>query len=86
MKIEEVKKRIADMQSCVNNLVKLQDFALFLDKSRDLKADEKLISGIEEDANLSNSFRNLMSSSAGYLLDEIKRLQKLIDNAEIKID
>ena len=45
-----------------------------------------LISGIEEEANLSNSFRNLMSSSAGYLLDEIKRLQKLIDNAEIKID
>ena len=45
----------------------------------------KIYGALEDGANLNNSLRNLASKTIKNIDDEIARLKKIIENAEVKI-
>ncbi len=80
MKVMDVVKRIDDLDNIYNNMIKIQECCL---KNEDAK---ECIKELEAKAQLNNTLRNLASSTAIYISDEIRRLNTIIDNAIVKID
>lgn len=80
MTVKEARQRITCMHDVYDNAMKIQECCL---KNKDAK---ECVKELEEMAQLNNSLRNFATSTASYISDEIKRLEKIIDNAVIKID
>lgn len=85
MTVKEVKDKIVRLQESYQNLVRLQNFFLGVydvpeETIKDLK------NNIEEMAHLSIPIRDLCSTSAKFLSDEIERLNNAIDNTSVKVN
>lgn len=82
MTVKEVKGQIEKLECDYRNMIKLQDYFMGHTKST-----EETVSAtrteIEDGANLSRPVRDLCSSVAKMLSDEIKRLNNIIDNAVV---
>lgn len=82
MKVIEVKKKIADLKSNYDNMVNLQEYFLGHTSAEDYKEIQKKL---EDDASLDCNLRSLCSVVAKTLREEIERLEKAIDNADIRL-
>lgn len=80
MTVKDAKKRIEDLTGIYDNLIKIQECCL-----RNENAKEH-IEKIEEESGINTSLRSLASGAAGYINDEIQRIEKIIDNAVVKLD
>lgn len=80
MKVKELRQRISLLRGVYNNALKIQECCL---KNKDAK---ECIKEFEEVSQLNTDLRTFASSVASYISDEIKRLENIIDNADVKID
>lgn len=80
MKIKELRTRISLLRGVYNNAMKIQSCCL---KNEDA---EEWIKKLEEEAQLNTTLQNFATSTASYISDEIKRLEDIIDNVEVKIN
>lgn len=80
MKVKEAKERLDSLERIYDNAIKIQECCL-----RNKEA-EPAISKIEEETGINMSLRTFASYVASFIADERKRISKLINNADIKID
>ncbi|MDE6435761.1 MAG: hypothetical protein K2L07_16245 [Lachnospiraceae bacterium] len=80
MKAKEAKKRIEDLENVYDDMIKIQECCL---KNEDAKI---CIKELEEKSNINTNLRNLVSVTASYISDEIRRLEHIIDDSVAKID
>ncbi len=80
MKVKELKQRISHLRNVYDNAIKIQECCL-----RNKNAKE-CIEKLEEEAQINTDLRSFASSTASYISDEIKRLESIIDNADVKIN
>lgn len=80
MTVKEVKKRIEELRNIYGNMIKIQECCLRNENAKDC------IKELEEAAQLNITIRTLASATAGYIRDEICRLEAIIDNAVISIN
>lgn len=80
MQVREVKGIIGDLKNVYDNMIKIQECCLRNDDA------QGSIKELEEKSNINMSLRNLVSSTAIYISNEISRLENVIDNATVKID
>ena len=79
MKVIEVKEKIDELKKIYENIMSLQNLAL-------IQPNNAHIQSIEEGADIYIHFRPLMSEVLTIVDGEINRLNKIIDNADVKID
>lgn len=89
MLVKDVYKRIEDLENDRMNFMNIQEFCLGHMAQSAEELDEgkhtKIYGALEDGANLNNSLRNLASKTIKNIDDEIARLKKIIENAEVKI-
>lgn len=81
MTVKEVKERINELEDLHENALRIQDCCLRNENARECIKKLEKESGIKN-TNL-RTFATLVSRCVG---DEIKRLNRIIDNAIVKID
>lgn len=79
MKVKEVKQRISGLENVYDNMIRIQECCLRKENA------QACIKELENMAALDTTLRNLVSTTAKYIIDEKNRLESLIDNAEIRI-
>lgn len=80
MKVKELKRRISLLRDVYSNALKIQECCLRNENAKEC------IKTLEEKTQINTSLRSFASSTASYISDEIKRLEDIIDNADVKID
>lgn len=89
MTIKEVYKRIEELKHHRENFIKIQEFCLghmATSKELDEMKHTKIYGALEDNAGLSIGLRELASESAKNIDREVERLNKIIENTQIKID
>ena len=89
MTIKEVYERIEDLDRDRWNFIRIQEFCLgHYASQEDLNngVHTKIYGALEDGAGMNEGLRNLASKTIANIDNEIKRLQKIIDNTNIKID
>ena len=89
MLVKDVYKKIEDLENDRRNFMNIQEFCLghMVQSPEELNEGKhtKIYGALEDGANLNNSLRNLASKTIKNIDDEIARLKKIIENAEVKI-
>lgn len=80
MKVKEAKERIGNLKNLYENALKIQDCCL---KNKEAK---EFVRNLEEKTNINTTLQTFATSIASFAADEMKRINTLIDNADIKID
>lgn len=90
MLVKDVYKRIEDLENDRENFMKIQEFCLghMAKSSEELNEGKhtKIYGMLEDGAGLNDSLRNLASKTIKNIDDEIARLRKIIENAQVKIN
>lgn len=84
MTVKEVRKRIEELEDCRDDMIRLQEYFL----GHTATAEESVAhvrAELEKGANLKSPVRDLCSVIARILSDETKRLENIIDNANVNI-
>lgn len=90
MLVKDVYKRIEDLKNDRGNFIKIQEFCLghMTQTSEELNEGKhtKIYGALEDAAKLNINLRTLVSKTIMNIDNEIARLQKIIDNAQVNID
>lgn len=78
--VKEAKKRIEELHLVYDNARKIQECCLENESAKDC------VKELEEKAALNTTLHNFASATALYIGDEIKRLERIMDSAVVKID
>lgn len=86
--VQEVKKKIEDLQRTRENFMKLQNYCLGINEFARESTDNsvsKQINVLEVNANLNDTFRNLCTKAIQQFDFEIDRLEQIISETKINI-
>lgn len=89
MIIKEVYERIEELKRYRENFIKIQEFCLghmATSKELDEGKHTKIYGALEDGAGLNIGLRELASENAKNIDREIARLNRIIENTQIKID
>ena len=90
MLVKDVYKRIEDLEKDRGNFMRIQEFCLghMAQSSEELNEGKhtKIYGALEDGAHLNDCLRNLASKTIYNIDNEIARLKKIIENAQVKID
>lgn len=90
MLVKDVYKRIKDLENDRENFLKIQEFCLGHMAQTSKELDEgkhiKIYGALEDNAGLKINLRTLASKTIENIDNEIARLQKIINNAQVNID
>ena len=78
MKVKEVKQKIECLRNTYDNSIKIQECCL---RNKEAKG---CIEELEEKTQINTTLRTFASSVASCMADEIKRLENIIDEADVK--
>ena len=81
MTVKEVKERLNELNDLHDNAIRIQNCCLGNENAWECIKKLEKESGIKE-----TDLRTFATLVAGYASDEIKRLNRIIDNASVKID
>ena len=86
MTIKEVYDIIEDLKKDRENFMKIQEFCLgHMSKNPNDGAHTRIYGVLEDEADLNISLRTLASKTIGNIDKEINRLNKIIENTQVKI-
>ncbi len=80
MKVREVKQRREYLRNVYDNALKIQECCL---RNKEAKG---CIEELEEKAQIDTSLRTFATSVASCMADEIRRLENIIDEADVKVN
>ncbi len=80
MTVKEVKEKIDELNRLHENAIRLQNCCL---RNEDVT---ECIEKLEEESGINTDLRTFATLVARYVGAEIKRLERIIDNATVKID
>ena len=87
MLVKDVYKRIEDLERDRRNFMNIQEFCLgHMSENPNNGEHTKIYGALEDGANLNESLRNLASGTIRNIDNEIARLKRIIENAQVKID
>ena len=87
MLVKDVYKRIEDLERDRRNFLNIQEFCLgHMSEDPNNGVHTKIYGALEDGANLNESLRNLASGTIRNIDNEIARLKRIIENAQVKID
>jgi uncharacterized protein (DUF2126 family) len=87
MLVKDVYKRIEDLERDRRNFMNIQEFCLgHMSEDPNNGVHTKIYGALEDGANLNESLRNLASGTIRNIDNEIARLKRIIENAQVKID
>lgn len=90
MLVKDVYARIEDLEHDRKNFINIQEFCLghMAQSSEELDAGKhtKIYGALEDGAKLNINLRTLASKTIKNIDDEIARLKRIIENAQVKID
>lgn len=78
--VREARSRVDGLNVIYDNMIKIQECCLRNDNAAES------IEKLEEEANLSTTLRNLASTTARYIKDEMQRIEKIIDDTIVQLD
>lgn len=93
--VKEAKKRMEELQEEYNEFLKLHNYALCLDLNKsgestyadtpEKDARRKILETIKKESKTNYDIRSLCSIACKLCEDEMRRIKKLIDNAQVNI-
>lgn len=87
MLVKDVYKRIEDLERDRRNFMNIQEFCLgHMSENPNNGEHTKIYGALEDGAKLNESLRNLASGTIRNIDNEIARLKRIIENAQVKID
>lgn len=87
MTVKEVYNRIEDLRYDRSNFMKIQEFCLgHFSKDPNDGVHTQIYAALEDEAHLSISLRELASKSIQNIDREIDRLNRIIENTQVKLD
>ena len=87
MLVKDVYKRIEDLERDRRNFMNIQEFCLgHMSENPNDGVHTKIYGALEDGAHLNESLRNLASGTIRNIDNEIARLKRIIENAQVKID
>ena len=87
MLVKDVYKRIEDLERDRRNFMNIQEFCLgHMSEDPNNGVHTKIYGALEDGAQRNESLRNLASGTIRNIDNEIARLKKIIENAQVKID
>lgn len=80
MKVREARDRMNNLKELYDNAVKIQNCCLHN------KEVQKAITELEEKSGINTTMRTFATCVASFVADERKRIENIINNADVKID